>query len=267
MKIKSFFVLMITFSGLLYAQAQTKTSQYEDVPFSGNETWNINNKAYEIEGTSLVGRSLYVIKVLVQDQPSEKYLDDAKAIAKYAVQTDRYIKAGLVSIDGKLVSLDTSIGVAFIKKQSLGVLTTAAGYRFHFLVQDLTEEINIHKLTKEYLESGLNAFLDNFIELYNDGKIDELYDSFPPDYKSQISLDTFRSSMTKNKEKFGAITGRKYLFTLYLGNKGGIDGFNVYLHTDLNSDKLIFKEGFLKLLIIQEGNEFNYFGGEWLLSR
>jgi hypothetical protein len=127
--------------------------------------------------------------------------------------------------------------------------------------------MNIQKPTSEYLENGLKTFLDNFVKYYNDGKISDLYDSFSADYKNQISLDEFSKAMKNYKERFGGITDWKYLYSVYLGNRGGIDGFNIYFHTDLQSDYLIFKEGFLKLLMLHDGNEIKYFGGEWMLSK
>jgi hypothetical protein len=266
MKTKIFIFSLILFTSLLYGQAQTKTSQFEDVPISGNEKWTISQKTFNIEGTSIVGRTLFVIKVLIDDQPSEKYMDDAKEIAKYAIKTDRYIKAGLVSINDELISLNESIGVALIKNESTDS-SAATGYRFHFFVSDLANEMNIHTPSNDYITIELPAFLKNYLAYYNSGNFDELYSTFSSEYQSQISLEKFKTAMNLTKSKFSSIKNINFLFPLYLGSRGGVDGYNIYLHTDLESTNLTFKEAYLKLLILYDGSVYKYFGSEWMLSR
>ena len=258
---------LLFFCIVVYGQQQTKTSQYEDIPFTGNETWNVSGATYQIEGTSIVGRSLFVVKVVTQDEPTKALEPQAKEIAMYAIKTDKYINSGLVSIADALVNLNPSIGIAFIKKDSNGFVNSAHGYQFHFLVSELVHDSNAHSPDTTFVSDDLEKFMSNFKEKYNSDQFEDLYSTFSDDYRNQISLETFKESMARNKKLFSAVSDFKYMYSIYLGAKGGIDGYAVYFHSTLNSATLQFHEGYLKLIFINNAGTYEYMGGNWLLAK
>lgn len=260
---KSIFIIgIILLPMLCFAQMQTQTSEYEDMPLTGNAVWKINDKTYEIEGTSVIGRCLYAVKVLVNDTPSEKNSNEAKEIAKYAIKNDYYIQAGLNSIAGKQIKLADAIGVAFIQKDSSSMITM--GYRFAFSIDELVKEMNFEKMQNKFLETDLNDFLDNYVKYFNSDNFLDIYSSLSEEYKSQISYYSFLASMEKNKSIFNHINSIEYLYFLYLGERSGVKGFNVYIKaTILVGDNE--KTGYMKILFIEDDNSYKYMGSGWLV--
>ena len=138
-------VLIILIPFQILASPPNKTSMGPEPTVTGKEVWQINGKAYEIEGTILVRvkpypNHLFAVKVIISEDPGKQHESLAREIAKYALENGYYEEAQKMAYKGKPVSLVPKIGVAVIKKQGFIFAGSGKGYRFQFNLSGLKED-------------------------------------------------------------------------------------------------------------------------------
>ena len=121
--------------------AQTRTTRNPEIPITGPEVWDINGTAYQIEGTSWLlmgnGRSLFVIKAIVEFTPSASHRPVAAQLAKYATDNGYTDKMKGRTWQGRPVPYSGSIGVTLCQTRGLGSAHVFAGYRYNFDNEEL----------------------------------------------------------------------------------------------------------------------------------
>jgi len=143
LKLNLLYVGFILFSASCGSPAPVRTSTNPELTVTGQEVWTIDGNRYDIDSTAILllsnGKSLYLVKSLCDFAPKATHKPHARLLAQYAVDNGYLSKADTVQWNHRPIQLPGAVGVALIQQQSVGTTAMNAGYRYNFLVDDLTQ--------------------------------------------------------------------------------------------------------------------------------
>lgn len=251
-KLLFIFTILITVS----INAQTRTSEYSEEILTVPETWRMGSQKYNIEATSILEGSVFIVKVLWDETPTEEHREHAINVAQFALVKGYRNNAKSLRFVNQFaeVSMD-HIGVALINKNELG----DTGYRFMFNTEEvlgkefkegIISDPKYLEKEKDISELGLEiwAYLKS-----NDN--DKLVEKFDTQLLQLYSEDDLKKLLTQlstisNKSEFVEFSHK-----IFLGNAYGGRLFNYFYW--LKDDK---NNGFLKLSLIDKNDKYTLVG-------
>jgi hypothetical protein len=101
--------------------------------------------------------------------------------------------------------------------------------------------------------------LDDFIDYFNDGDFDEIYDMLGPAARSQVDEDTLESRFEKLAELFDSIESGTYSHSLLVGTQGSTRIYQLYYSLRLSEDSELGPEGTLQITLAIEGEDYQIY--------
>lgn len=196
---------------------------------------------YSIEGTSLLGGQIVIVRALWDEIPDESHRSQALYIARFAIVKGYRLNAEnlLTSVGFANVSKDY-IGVALIHKKEDG---TSAGFRYMFKTEEVLgsyykeEPVPLPEtlLTAEKRDELHNKFWTLLKENRGEDAIKLI-----PGIVSERQTALFYDSFEDLYKQVAGLENQGFSHIFFLGNQGGGRLFNLFYNAGNNNIQGVF---------------------------
>lgn len=237
-----------------------QTSEFSEVPITSFEKWNIDGTIYDIPQTVITGGLLFTVHAIVNHNPlmDETNKQIARDLASYAIQNGflgNALKYTQYDSDKFYVS-NEMIGVSLIHIVDHETMDLQ-GVRFAFEVSELAPgliyipEINGPASFNTHSRKELKDQIKEIVESRN---FKDIYTLISPDIIQEISEEEIEQAHVFMSLVNQYVFDEKASFTVYLGNKNGINGYNHYIPVTVipEADHTQRLDAFFQILIIDE---------------
>jgi hypothetical protein len=101
--------------------------------------------------------------------------------------------------------------------------------------------------------------LEEFIDHFNDGDFDELYDMLGPAAQAQISEEALETRFEKLAELFDSIEEGAFSHSLLVGTQGNTRIYQLYYELKLSEDSELGEQGTLQITLAIEGEDYQIY--------
>ena len=128
--------------------------------------------------------------------------------------------------------------------------------------EDNTEELatlpltSLPKIVSAELKQDL---LEEFIDHFNDGDFDDIYDMLGPIAQAQINADAMEAEFEKLAELFDEIEDGAFSHSLLVGTQGNTRIYQLYYTLRLSEDSEFGKKGNLQVTLGIEGEDYQIY--------
>ena len=252
-RIITIFILLIISTSVF---SQTLTSEYQEDILTVQEAWKMGDKTYIIESTALLEGKVFIVKVLWDEIPSERDINDAKRVAQFALVKGYRNNAKNLRFLDQFSEVDmNSIGIALIYKSAI----ETTGYRFMFD----SDEILGNKYSEGYIETPLKLKDDDSItklgneywEILTNNEYHVMYDQLPTDIKDTYNKEQFSKTFNDLSLSIKDYQFAGYSHSIFIGNVLGGRLFN-YMFWVKKSDA----KGFMTLSVLERDGDIDVVG-------
>lgn len=240
-----------------------QTSEYEELIITFPEIWIIDGNEVETQGTWVVGKALFTVKILIEEEPTEEMKPFAKKIALSAVKNGYRKNVEQLNKYSEDFHVRDLVGISFIDVDKGGNLKSNQGYNFVFYLEDLIEEDFEEKqetLPNTFTSSEINDLEDKLFNYFSEADVDKIHSIYRGQSLEDISIDESTDNFKKMFKLIKDISSVKYHFYTYLGKKGGIRGYYAYFKIKyFNTHIEEETEDFIRLLIIDDHPKYGIY--------
>jgi hypothetical protein len=101
--------------------------------------------------------------------------------------------------------------------------------------------------------------LEEFIDHFNDGDFDDIYDMLGPSARAQVSERVLESRFEKLADLFDSIEGGAYSHSLLVGMQGATRIYQLYYGLRLSGKSELGPEGTLQITLAIEGEDYQIY--------
>lgn len=101
--------------------------------------------------------------------------------------------------------------------------------------------------------------LDEFIDHFNGGDFDEIYDMLGPSAQAQVEEKALAARFEKLAELFDSIESGAYSHSLLVGTQGSTRIYQLYYGLKLSEDSELGGEGTLQITLAIEGEDYQIY--------
>lgn len=263
---KRIFILLVTLlCSNVYSQ---QISDMAEVAITQYEQWSIEGETYEIAQTVITGGALFTVHAVVEHQP---VMDDynrkiAKKIAIHAIKNGylgNSLKYNNYNEEQFYINNEI-IGVALIKIIN-PITREMSGSKFAFEVNELLPELStipIIESPETFTEKEQRNLIDNIKKIIKTRRFDDIYNLYSTNALKDINDDNKMQSRVFMSLVKEYIFEESESFTIYIGEKSGIKGFQYYLPIKVVpvSDDTLILDAYLQLTIIDDKPKYGLYG-------
>lgn len=101
--------------------------------------------------------------------------------------------------------------------------------------------------------------LEEFIEYFNDGDFDEIYEMLGPSAQAQVDAEALQARFEKLAELFDSIEDGAYSHSLLVGTQGATRIYQLYYELKLSEDSELGDQGTLQITLEIEGEDYQIY--------
>jgi len=233
-------VLLVLLIAPAVSNSQTTTSEYQESPVTGPETWSLKGFNYIVEGTGLLEGKIFIVRAIVDHVPSAADRSDAINIAQFALVQGYRANSQRFRFLDQFAEVDMGhIGVALIYRKSD---VSATGFRFMFtdaeiLGKDYTEgKIDLPaSYSKEPSDLELAKTVWN--KLAN-AEYEELYNLMSAEFRSSMSFNDFKVKSQKLNRVIEDCELQSFSHFIFIGHTKAGATFNLFYWVQNTKNKI-----------------------------
>jgi len=257
-----FTVLLIICISNIYSQV----SEYNEVPITLEEKWEINGINYNIKQTVITGNRLFTVHVIVDHKPEmdEYNKNIAKKIARYAIEYG-YLENALQynTYSSQFNIFDSIVGIALIYIDETQE-NRISGSRFVIERDEFTDiEVKTIPLPLSFNRDEQVKLFNKIDSIISSRYFEDLIDLYSPNALDDIDVEDTKLKTTMNFSLAKEISIQEEgSFIVYIGSKAGVKGFQYFIPMEIIpiSDLTKTIKGYIHLQIIDEKPKYGIYG-------